>query len=274
MVEPGVKLRVFPDDLADISHSIPRLVEDDQGFGLFSDEAQEGMRGTEGRLYRIPDVRLVDISAHERKVLGSENVAGDGFGYAGAGGRREGAHDFWLNSLDAFAQFQVRRPESFAPFADAVRLVDREMEDFRLGEEIHQPRRRQALGIGDDDPGLAAAHGFLALSSLFVLHPSTKDGAGDAAPFKASLLIVHQCEEGIDDDARSRGEECWQLETEALAEPGWEKHELAHLLSRLHGVQDVGDSHPLEREEVVDAKFRACKGGNGIFLILWRCGRI
>jgi len=266
MVEPGVKLRVFPDDLADISHSIPRLVEDDQGFGLFSDKAQEGMRGTEGRLDRIPDVRFVDISAHERKVLGSENVAGDSFGYAGAGCRREGAHGFGLYRLDAFAQFQVRWPEGFAPFADAVRLIDREMEDLRFSEEIHEPRCRQAFGIGDDDSGFAAAHGFLPLSSLFVLHPSTKDGAGDAAPFEASLLIIHQREEGIDDDARSRGEEGWQLETEALAEPGREKHELAHLLSRLHGIQDVGDSHPLEGKEVVDAEFHARQGSDGVFL--------
>ena len=117
-------------------------------------------------------------------------------------------------------ELPVLGPEVVAPFADAMRLVDRDQVDvpaLQLGEEAgeHQP-----LGRDVEEPEFAVAK---AAQPRACLRPSSREEfrnvAGHAARLQCIDLVFHQRNQRRDHDRQAGLHERGKLEAERLPAP-------------------------------------------------------
>ena len=125
--------------------------------------------------------------------------------------------------------------EVMPPFADAVRLVDREQAERRGGQQLAEMPRRSALGRDIQKVELAVAEARDRLGAVLV--DAGQRGGADADCFGGAQLVVHQRDQRADHDATSVHHHRGQLVTQRLARAG--RHDRQSPLFAEHAVDHL-----------------------------------
>lgn len=123
------------------------------------------------------------------------------------------------------AEAAVLGAEVVAPLADAVGLVDGDVSGVGLDHERHERRREQTLGCNEKDLEFARGDAVADLVELVDVHLAEHGGRGDAGESQAGDLVLHQRDQGRDDEGEATGDERRHLVAEALAATGGEDGE-------------------------------------------------
>ena len=134
------------------------------------------------------------------------------------GGAREDARRPQL--LEQSADLQVLRPEVVPPLADAVGLVDRDERGREARGERSESRVREALGSDVRELEDTGAEPREPLAHLLRGQRCREEGRPDPALLERAHLVVHERDEGRDDEGGAGQERRRQLVDEALAPAG------------------------------------------------------
>ena len=176
----------------------------------------------------------------------------------GGGGKEEELADGKV--AEEGAEFGEAWPEALAPLDDGMGLVEDQQADGMAGQLRDNLGLGERFGVGDDHLHPTLDLGEEAMPGLGVL-PSLELDTRDVCPFEAPALVVHQGEEGVDDDHQSLDKEGREHEAEALAAAGWEDdHRWAMVARRAVFIDDAPDDKLLEGPEVGDVETLVGKG--------------
>jgi hypothetical protein len=142
-------------------------------------------------------------------------VTHDGRGRSGA---RQ--HPRRRQLLQQCADPQILRPEVVAPLADAVRLVDRDEGTIEVAQQSAKPLEAETLGRRVRQRVLASGEGRHTAAQLVGLERRGEIGGADPALLERAHLVVHQCDEGGDDERGPAQQQRRQLVGQALATAG------------------------------------------------------
>ena len=118
-----------------------------------------------------------------------------------------------------------------------MRLVDGEAGDRRLGEEASKRRGREALRRHVEKSQPARAHGALGVAALGRRSERVERRGGDSLARELVDLILHQGDQGRDDERRTVEQEGGELIPDRL--PGAGRHHGEHVTARERGKHDV-----------------------------------
>ena len=134
--------------------------------------------------------------------------------------------------------------EVVAPFADAMRLVDREQGDLGLLEQLREAFAAGAFGGDVEQVELAVAQ--RVADGARILAEAGQRGGADPERLGRADLVVHQRDQRRDDDPGAGPRERGQLVGQRLARAG--RHHREDVLAR-HGARDDLFLHPAEVRE-------------------------
>ena len=118
------------------------------------------------------------------------------------------------------ADLEILRPEVVSPLADAVRFVDGHERTAQIGEEAAEAGEAQPLRGDVDQLVVAPGHQAHAPAHLAAVHGGGEIRRGHAAGAERLHLIVHQRDQGRDDEGRAVEQRGGKLIDEALAAAG------------------------------------------------------
>ncbi len=148
------------------------------------------------------------------------------------------------NGGKPFAQFDeapILRPEVVAPFADAVGLVDGHPLHRPLGQRLHETRLEEALGRHVEEAILVAPQAAETLARVVGVEGGVEERGLDAVRLEGVDLVLHQGDEGRDDEGEALAEDGGELEAQRLPSPGGQQGEdIATGQSRGHDVFLIG----------------------------------
>ena len=208
---------------------------DDTRAGLVGDQVGDLLGGVGARADQVADVGTIE-PGHDHALRRDAELLADVRPRMRIGGRgqREPA-DIGKCIHQRFEQTIVGA-EIVAPFADAMRLVDRKQADRRAAQQFAKVPRRSALGGDVEQVELAGLEARDRLAPVLV-------GAGQRAGANPdrlgrAQLVVHQRDQRRDDDARSFEHHGGQLVAERLARAG--RHHRQRPFPRQHARDDIG----------------------------------
>ena len=148
-----------------------------------------------------------------------------------------------------------------SPLRDAVRLIDGEEFDAGAGESGGEGGVGEALRGDVEELGLAVDEGLVAPVLLRAIEVGVDERGGDADGLERFDLILHERDEGRDDDGAA-DLECGEDVADALAAAGGHDGEDIALVE---GGEDVGlaIAEVWESEDVVEACSIVVEGGQG-----------
>src|SRR5690349_15783351 len=152
----------------------------------------------------------------------------------------------------------VHGSEFVAPFHDAMRLVHGEERDraARVYERSHE--RREAFGGAVQDPERPAQGGVQDHPALLLSEQAVQVGGRDAATAQSADLILHQRDEGRDDEGEPGRHEGRDLKAEGLPGAGREHGE--DVAPREQRAEHLQLMHPKRRMAEGFTQHRACCG--------------
>jgi hypothetical protein len=165
----------------------------------------------------IADIRPVEARHENARVVERETVhdlvARNGVGRCG---ERDARHV--RKAFVQHRQLDIFWPEIMPPLRHAVRLVDREEADARAFEQIEKARRHETLGRDVEQVDVAFAQGAFGGGGLGAGERRIEIRGAHADFGERGHLVLHQRDEGRDDDAR--------------AEAGFVAHERGNLIAK------------------------------------------
>ena len=168
-------------------------------------------------------------------ALRDAELAGDVVAGAlvGGGGQREARH--LRKSLEQRQQQPVIGPEIMAPFADAMRLVDRDQRQRDARDQAAEALARRTLRRDVEEVEIAGAQ---ALDRLGAVVVGRGQGRGaDPERLGGADLVVHQRDQRRDDERGSFPRQRRHLVAERLARPG--RHHRQRVLARHDAVDHL-----------------------------------
>ena len=219
---------------------------DDAGAGLARDHIGDLATGVGARGNRIADVGAIEPGDDQPVAWNPElfQDVGAGVGIGGRG-QRETA-DIGKRIHQRFEQ-AVIGAEIMPPFADAMRLVDREQAELRVREQLAEMARGGALGGDVEQVERARPEPFDRLRTVLI--DAGQRRRADPHRFGGAELIVHQRDQRRDDDACPLQHRRGQLIAERLARAG--RHHRKRPLPREHAIDHLC-LHPAEAGEAED----------------------
>ena len=139
------------------------------------------------------------------------------------GGQRE--HPLGAELARAPGELQVVGPEVVPPLRDAVRLVDREKGDSRLGELCEEAFVVEALRGDIEQLQAARAQALRGVPQLLEAEARVEPGSLDPLTREEVELVLHQRDQRRDDDRDTVEQEGGKLVAEALTGAGGEDRE-------------------------------------------------
>ncbi len=207
-------------------HGGPREAVDDSGVTgvLAADQLQHLLERVVLRSDPVLDVRPVEAGDEVPGLLQAEPRHDLGVG--GLGGRRGQRDPRHLRpALVQHRQREVVGPEVVTPLGDAVRLVDREERDRPPVEQPLGALGAQALGGQVEQVQLAAEERLLDRLPLVRVLRRVEESGPHPEGGQRVHLVLHQRDEGRDDDARAFSDQRRDLVAERLAAAGRHQHE-------------------------------------------------
>ena len=215
-----------PEPLRRVLHLAARQAVDDARVPavLGVEEAQELIARIVFRRDGVADVRAVEAADEDPRVPEPEALGN----FAPRRGIRGGGERDARHAGVPFVQhreLEVLGPEVVAPLRDAVRLVDGEERDAQAVEQgegalAHQPLRRDVeqveparAGAVLDRSDFAEGQGGVEIPGAYPRLPQGVD------------LVLHQCDEGGDDDRDAGAEQGGDLVAQRLAAAGGHDHQ-------------------------------------------------
>ncbi len=166
------------------------------------------------------------VEAGDDGLLGGDAEAGADVGHHGRrGGRRERQHALGPELARPRSQLEVVRPEVVPPLGDAVRLVDREQRDRRLGQLGEEALVVEPLGCDVEELQAAGAEAVGDVACLGLLDARIEPRCIDALEHERVDLILHQRDQRRDDDGDAVEHQGGELIAEALPGSGGEHRE-------------------------------------------------
>ncbi len=163
------------------------------------------------------------------------------------GGRRQRQNRHRREELPNFGNSEVRRAEIIAPLGNAVRLIHRQQGDLHRLQTLPEVSGRQAFGRDVEEFHLAGLR-FVQGGFRVVGEHAGVDGLRPDAPLVQILdLVLHQGDEGRDDEAKSPAHKPRYLVCDGLPSAGRHKSE------RVPAGEDGADDVLLQRTEIVVA---------------------
>ena len=185
------------------------------GFGCLHcrrvDDAAAGSRLHGGNSHRqllvfarglhgaVAQVRPVDAGVDGREAADAELARDVGDDLA-AGGRRQRQQRRMAEHGQGSADLEKGRPEVVAPVRDAMRLVDDDQRRRPVGEEGDEVAVGEPLGRREDDRRAAVDDGGFSSCRVLRVDRAVELHGGDAVPAQLVALVLHQGDEGRDDE--------------------------------------------------------------------------
>ena len=164
-------------------------------------------------------------------------------------GRCERRDDRFLGKgIDEGLDLPVRRAEIMAPLGDAVRLIDDDHGNRHLREAVSEVGRFQLFRCHVKDLDAAPVHVAQALDRFIIRHRAIHVRSQDALLRQRLHLILHEGNQGRDDDGPVRKHHGRYLKTDGF--PGARRHDCQNILL----LQDRGNDFLLYRPERIVAK--------------------
>ncbi len=147
-------------------------------------------------------------------------------------------------------ELDVLRAEIVPPLRHAVRFVDREKREPRALEQTQEARRRQPLGRDVEQVEPAGEQIALDFCRRLRAERRVEAGRSHARFAQRRHLVVHQRDQGRDDDSAALAHQRRDLEAQRLAAAGGHQHQ------RIAAVRDVLDDLALLAEKRREAEDR------------------
>jgi len=227
-------------------HVLARLGVDDASLsGMAAHDAEHLGQLVSARKGSVDEVGPVRVS-YEAQGLAQGELGADIL--LDSGGRRRGqghAGGLW-EALHDLSQSAILGPELVAPVRDAVSLVHR-YQDQAPGDILEQVSHEEALGADVEELCPARGQPPIRLASVVGLEVRMEGVRGQAGLSRRGHLVIHEGDEGRDDQDEPPAHGRGQLVAEAFS-PSGRQHDQAVAPGerRLHGL-------PLERLEGVVA---------------------
>src|SRR5205823_13501101 len=154
-----------------------------------------------------------DENARVVEIQARDDFAPRGF----VGGRGERDARNRRMALGEQIELDVLRAEIVPPLRHAVRLVDGEKRELRALEQAQEARRRQALRRYVEQVEPAREQLALDLRRLFGGERRVEAGCSYARFAQRRHLVVHQRDQGRDDDSAALAHQRRDLETQRLS---------------------------------------------------------
>ena len=159
------------------------------------------------------------------------------------------------------ADLHVLGAEVVAPLADAVGLVDGHERALETSHELTEAIEGEPLRGHVGELVAAPGQGSHAPADLVAVESAGQVGGGHAPGLEGGHLVVHQGDEGGDDQGRARKEGGGELVGEALAAAGGRHEQHApHVEQGLHGLPlagpEGGESEALQSGVEIDGHHR------------------
>ncbi len=168
--------------------------------------------------------------------------------HALGGGGSEG-HDGDVRQFGAQAgELAVLGTEIVTPFADAMRFVDGQLGDVPGAEVLDKAGEHEALGGGVEEAVFAPVQAAEAGARFVAIEGGIEEGGRDAGGGEGVDLVLHQGNEGGDDDGEAFAEERGKLDAEGFATAGGQQGE------DVASGEGVGDDLLLQGTEGVVAE--------------------
>ena len=224
-------------------------VDDARVTGALGDESLELLR--RGALLGdgVADVGAVEAGDEDRRI-GEVEPLSDVLARLVVGGRGQRDERNAGEEPGKAPELHVLRPEVVSPLADAVRLVDGEQGDGHRVQQVEEAVEHQALGRDVEQVQLAGAKRGDDAGRLGSRERRVQVGGSDTVRAQRIDLVLHERDEGRDDDRGSLAEQRRDLEAERLAAAGGHEHE------RAATADDVVDDLALVRAELRVAEDR------------------
>ena len=195
-------------------------------------------------------------AAHEfvggLKAQRGGDVLPDALRGGGGQGQAHGARELVAHGR----QLAVLRPEVVAPFRDAMRLVDRQAVQIGGFQQTERARHQQRFRRDVQQLDLAAAHAGHVLLVLLGRQGAVEEQRRHAQRVELLHLVLHQGDQGRDDDGQAGEDQGRELVAQRLAAPGRHDHQ------RILPGEDVGDDFALQGPEFIVTK-HGLEGGFG-----------
>ena len=193
-----------------------QAVDDTRLAGPFPEKLRELRKGLDLVQNRVADVGAIeagDITPGLPEVEPVQDVlAGVGFG-----GRRQGDHRYFGEYLAQAAELAVFGPEIMAPLGDAVGLVDGEQGDRDILEALDEVLADQPFRGDVEEVQFSRMEQRQHPAGLAALQGGIVIGRLDAAGLERIDLVLHQGDEGRNDNPDTRAMEGGDLITERFA---------------------------------------------------------
>lgn len=151
------------------------------------------------------------------------------------------------------------RSETFPPANDGMGFIDHHQADAMTCESWENRLLTQAFGIGDDHFALMAVESLKQLLPLFSRLSALDDDAINPLLGEPPHLVVHQGEQGIDNDSKTFDKEGGEHETQALAAAGRQGNQQSFVIAGLCiEFKDALYDYLLKRSERLNAEDRCC----------------
>ncbi|SCF80088.1 hypothetical protein GA0115255_106882 [Streptomyces sp. Ncost-T6T-2b] len=202
---------------------------------LLLEEGEKLLLGIGLRHDPVLDVRPVEARDEVLRVRHTE-PAGDLLVRGVRRGRRQRDARHVRPALAEHGQRQIVGAEVVAPLGDAVRLVDREDGDLAPGQQGERGVQPQPLGRQVEDVELAREELRLHRAALVEVLRGVHEAGPDAEGPQGVDLVLHEGDQGGDDDAGAPPDQGRDLVAEGLSAAG--RHEHDRVAARHHMLDD------------------------------------
>lgn len=171
------------------------------------EQTAQRARDVECRHHVVAQVGAVGVAAHNLDLLVAEQERANIGEYRVRRGRGERANRSRLDGGDRPSDLTIRGAKRRTPLADAVGLVNHEVCRRGLREQRRCPSYGQHLRVCENEIDRAGSDKHAHPSSFFGRHPAADLDCAETGRAEATLLVVHQAEQRVDDHRRPVEEE-------------------------------------------------------------------
>jgi hypothetical protein len=189
------------------------------------------------RNHAVRKIRPVEAAHADDFRIAQLKLREDVFPHALGGGRGEGHERHLGEALAQLDEAPVLGPEVVPPLADAVRLVDGHALDAPFGQALQEARLKQALGSHVEQPVLIAPQAPEPRPGVFRIERRVQERGLDAVRLQPVHLILHQRDQGGDDEGEPLPQHRGKLKTQRL--PSARGQEGENIPSRECGRHDL-----------------------------------
>ena len=166
-------------------------------------------------------IEAADDDGGVDKVEMADDVLSDATG----GGGGEGHDGDAGKTIAERAELMVLRAEVVAPLRDAMGFVHDDAADVPGIGAVEEAREQETLGGGVEETLFTCVEGAEAGFGLGGVEGGIEEGGRDAGELEGINLVLHQGDEGRDDNGKAGFHDGWKLEAERLAAAGGEEGE-------------------------------------------------